>query len=60
MTDPDDTIPDNPRPLTTEEQIAELETERKDASFGRRQQIAGELEELYIRLGYEKTGKVTL
>lgn len=44
----------------TERRISALETERRTASFGRSQQIGGELEELYIRLGYEKTGRVAL
>jgi CheY-like chemotaxis protein len=50
---------DKPRTLTTEERIARLTAEKRNASFGRQQEINGELEELEIRLQYEKKGHVT-
>ena len=50
---------DEPRTLTTEERIARLTAEKRKASFGRQQEINGELEELEIRLQYEKKVHVT-
>ncbi len=50
---------DEPRQLTTEERIAKLTAEKRTAGFGRQQEINGELEDLEIRLQYEKKGHVT-
>lgn len=46
--------------LSTGARIAALEAERRGATFGRAQQINGELEDLYIRQVYENTGRVAL